>query len=575
MKRTSPTKCPSESLFKLRRCKFPCVQLQSVWKGFHMHTAIRPYATAGVALVGASVIAVSPVAAPLPDVHIPSLRLPVELTQSTSPILSLDNTIQTALINAIMALETATNKGIATLTSAISTPFSNLGTALSNLGMTIAAGGGAFVPIGAIFGDLGTFTSLTGELILLSGEIAPAFTRPLFDIGVQLVLLASALVPGAAMAAPLQLAEPAADPGSGLSSLDSGIQTALINAIMALETATNKGIATLTSAISTPFSNLGTALSNLGMTIAAGGGAFVPIGAIFGDLGTFTSLTGELILLSGEIAPAFTRPLFDIGVQLVLLASALVPGAAMAAPLQLAEPAADPGSGLSSLDSGIQTALINAIMALETATNKGIATLTSAISTPFSNLGTALSNLGMTIAAGGGAFVPIGAIFGDLGTFTSNTGELILLSGEIAPAFTRPLFDIGVQLVLLASALVPGAAMAAPLQLAEPAADPGSGLSSLDSGIQTALINAIMALETATNKGIATLTSAISTPFSNLGTALSNLGMTIAAGGGAFVPIGAIFGDLGTFTSNTGELILLSGEIAPAFTRPLFDIGVQ
>ena len=174
-----------------------------------MHTAIRPYATAGVALVGASVIAVSPVAAPLPDVHIPSLRLPVELTQSTSPILSLDNTIQTALINAIMAVETATNNGIATLTSAISMPFSNLGTALSNLGMTIAAGGGAVVPIGAIFGDLGTFTSLTGELILLTGEIAPAFTRPLFDIGVQLVLLASALVPGAAMAAPLQLAKPA------------------------------------------------------------------------------------------------------------------------------------------------------------------------------------------------------------------------------------------------------------------------------------------------------------------------------------------------------------------------------
>ncbi|MGH3676454.1 MAG: hypothetical protein ACRDU5_12090, partial [Mycobacterium sp.] len=40
-----------------------------------MHAALRPYTTAGVALVGASVIAVSPVAPPLPDVQEATTRV--------------------------------------------------------------------------------------------------------------------------------------------------------------------------------------------------------------------------------------------------------------------------------------------------------------------------------------------------------------------------------------------------------------------------------------------------------------------------------------------------------------------
>ncbi len=67
-----------------------------------MHTAVRPYATVGVALVGASVIAVAPVAAPLPDVHIPSLRVPVELTQMVNPIQTWVEVITTAIANATL-----------------------------------------------------------------------------------------------------------------------------------------------------------------------------------------------------------------------------------------------------------------------------------------------------------------------------------------------------------------------------------------------------------------------------------------------------------------------------------------
>ncbi len=54
-----------------------------------MHTAVRAYATAGVALVGASVIAVTPIAPP-PDIHIANplahISVSVELTQLTNPI---------------------------------------------------------------------------------------------------------------------------------------------------------------------------------------------------------------------------------------------------------------------------------------------------------------------------------------------------------------------------------------------------------------------------------------------------------------------------------------------------------
>ncbi len=67
-----------------------------------MHTAIRPYATAGVALVGASVIAVSPLAPPLPDVHIPSVHVSaVELTQFVSPITTLLGVITDTVTNTV------------------------------------------------------------------------------------------------------------------------------------------------------------------------------------------------------------------------------------------------------------------------------------------------------------------------------------------------------------------------------------------------------------------------------------------------------------------------------------------
>ena len=69
-----------------------------------MHAALRPYTTAGVALVGASVIAVSPVAPPMPDIQEATTRAAsnaqVELAALVNPIEEWAQVFQTAFVNA-------------------------------------------------------------------------------------------------------------------------------------------------------------------------------------------------------------------------------------------------------------------------------------------------------------------------------------------------------------------------------------------------------------------------------------------------------------------------------------------
>ncbi len=67
-----------------------------------MHTAVRPYFTGGIALVGASVIAVSPIAPPPPDIHLPNpaqVAASVELAAFVNPITTLVDVIQTSINN--------------------------------------------------------------------------------------------------------------------------------------------------------------------------------------------------------------------------------------------------------------------------------------------------------------------------------------------------------------------------------------------------------------------------------------------------------------------------------------------
>jgi hypothetical protein len=69
-----------------------------------MHAAIRPYATGGIALVGASVIAVSPIGPPLPDIHLPNQydvqAAAVRLTAGWDPLAAWKNAFTTASGNA-------------------------------------------------------------------------------------------------------------------------------------------------------------------------------------------------------------------------------------------------------------------------------------------------------------------------------------------------------------------------------------------------------------------------------------------------------------------------------------------
>jgi hypothetical protein len=72
-------------------------------KGDAMQVAVRPYLTSGVALVGASVIAVSPVVVTPPDIHLPAMPVSsaaVELTAVTNPITAWLDVLSSALGNA-------------------------------------------------------------------------------------------------------------------------------------------------------------------------------------------------------------------------------------------------------------------------------------------------------------------------------------------------------------------------------------------------------------------------------------------------------------------------------------------
>jgi hypothetical protein len=67
-----------------------------------MQAAVRSYTTMGVALVGASVVAVSPMAPPLPHVHLPAVNVSsvaVELSALSNPITQWAQLVQTALSN--------------------------------------------------------------------------------------------------------------------------------------------------------------------------------------------------------------------------------------------------------------------------------------------------------------------------------------------------------------------------------------------------------------------------------------------------------------------------------------------
>jgi hypothetical protein len=68
-----------------------------------MQGALRPYVTAGVALVGASVIAASPVAPPVPDIKVsatPSVSAAMQLTATSNPLIAFSQLFGNTVTNA-------------------------------------------------------------------------------------------------------------------------------------------------------------------------------------------------------------------------------------------------------------------------------------------------------------------------------------------------------------------------------------------------------------------------------------------------------------------------------------------
>lgn len=76
-----------------------------------MQLALRPYVTTGIALVGASVIAISPINPVTPDIHVPSIStssMAVQLTGAVNPI---GDPISAWLNTAVNAVEGAVGIG--------------------------------------------------------------------------------------------------------------------------------------------------------------------------------------------------------------------------------------------------------------------------------------------------------------------------------------------------------------------------------------------------------------------------------------------------------------------------------
>jgi hypothetical protein len=103
-----------------------CSALHRVYQGVFVHTAsrqlaVRSYLAAGVAIVGASAIAVSPMAPPMPDIHLPSLHeAGVELSALADPFAAYGQAFDNTVANLQAVLATAAKNPTPVLTKVLS-----------------------------------------------------------------------------------------------------------------------------------------------------------------------------------------------------------------------------------------------------------------------------------------------------------------------------------------------------------------------------------------------------------------------------------------------------------------------
>ena len=199
-----------------------------------MELALHPLITASVALVGASMIAVTPVTPPLPDIQVsaPSVQLSAATLDLFDPLAasasagtdsaggsdlsgllsgldlngllsgldlsgldSIESNIQQLLILfGPMLVENALNDVVLVL--AVFTNeliFAPIGTALTDLGTAIDGISPVLEPIGTIFDDLGGLSTFIGNQIQGLYDSAVTFNQLLFDIPIQLINFGSNL----------------------------------------------------------------------------------------------------------------------------------------------------------------------------------------------------------------------------------------------------------------------------------------------------------------------------------------------------------------------------------------------
>jgi hypothetical protein len=112
-----------------------------------MQAALRPYVTAGVALVGASVIAVSPVAVPPPDIEIRDTA--VELSAQVNPIEVFGPIFETALENAQIVAQAIAANPAPILEQILANQLGNIG----SIGEGLAAQIGVIPQLPGLLGD--------------------------------------------------------------------------------------------------------------------------------------------------------------------------------------------------------------------------------------------------------------------------------------------------------------------------------------------------------------------------------------------------------------------------------------
>lgn len=199
-----------------------------------MELALHPLITASVALVGASMIAVTPVTPPLPDIQVsaPSVQLSAATLDLFDPLAasasagtdsaggsdlsgllsgldlngllsgldlsgldSIESNIQQLLILfGPMLVENALNDVVLVL--AVFTNeliFAPIGTALTDLGTAIGGISPVLEPIGTIFDDLGGLSTFIGNQIQGLYDSTVTFNQLLFDIPIQLINFGSNL----------------------------------------------------------------------------------------------------------------------------------------------------------------------------------------------------------------------------------------------------------------------------------------------------------------------------------------------------------------------------------------------